>query len=749
MTQNSWDETDVNSSIYHELNALLEQTRNLPPTEAAALLREKFQQAREANDLGLSLLWLNEYQLINKNDDFGDEAERRLAPLYDQALAAAGRKGSFFQAEPSPYLSADYFRNRYAGRRCFIIGNGPSLNKLDLKKLENEFTFGVNSIFLAKEQMGFEPTFYCVEDVHVARDRQAEIQAVGSPVKIFGHYLKPLIRPHAHNLFLNVLLDYRRYPGFPYFSADASKRLWVGGSVSYLNMQLAYYLGFSEVYLIGFDHEYVIPGSAIVKNADIQSTGDDPNHFHPDYFGKGYNWHVPLVNRMELGYLKARRAFEADGREIVNLTPGGRLEAFRRGDYETVLASAPSAVGETQAHVQALIKPLAEAEIEISVIVPAYNVEDCLTATLDSLENQSFRNFEIIVVNDGSTDSTRQVAEAYATRFPNIRVISQENRGLGGARNTGLREARGRYCTFVDSDDLLKPEMLLELHTEAERSAADIVQCGHERVQDGRVLKIVKASVDMTGFDAPMRLAASYFFSAWAKLYRLDFLRRHDLCFEDHVYHEDVEFTLKAHYFAQTARTIPYVGYQWLIREGSITSKIKEKHILDLSRILSNIKEFYIREDIFDRLHRRYYILCYRLFQMVLPRIYDLPDVWKKTELLRIFRRELEAHDLDFYEHLWEAQSAYKQAVDVIRKAYQVDLKFAAPAPPKAPAPAPQKAAAPKKAPAPAAAPAQKAAKPFRRLKKFCRNPYQFFSDAGAPARPLRMLFWPWRFKKA
>ncbi len=341
MTQDGWETTTINSSLYAELNSFITLTRDKSKEEISAILKEKTADAYIRGDVDYSLLWLNEYQLLHNNDDaFSDEYESKVAPLYDKALAAAHRPCVFFNNEPQGNLSIEFFKNRYIGERCFIIGNGPSLNKTDLGKLKNEFTFGVNSIFLARDRMGFEPTFYCVEDTHVANDRKYEIQAVNSPLKIYGPYLKKTILPHPHNMFLNILLDFRRYAGFPYFSIDAARRVWVGGTVSYVNMQLAYYMGFKNVYLIGFDHDYTIPSSAIVSGCDIRSTAEDPNHFHPDYFGKGYNWHVPLVNRMELAYLKARRAFElTNGREIVNLTSGGRLEVFRRDDFEKVMGA--------------------------------------------------------------------------------------------------------------------------------------------------------------------------------------------------------------------------------------------------------------------------------------------------------------------------------------------------------------------------------------------------------------------------
>lgn len=236
-------------------------------------------------------------------------------------------------------------KNNYKGKRCFIIGNGPSLNKLDLTLLKDEFTFGVNAIYLNYEKMGFYPTFYVVEDDLVAADRKDEINNYhNSKYKFFGTYLRYLLKPDENTLLLNVLRNYGDEKNFPSFSTDIARRLWVGGSVTYLCLELAYFMGFEEVYMIGFDHNYVIPKTADISNVhehgfDILSTEDDPNHFHPDYFGKGYRWHDPRVDRMEQGFSKAREYFEKDGRKVYNATAGGHLEVFDRVTYEDLFKS--------------------------------------------------------------------------------------------------------------------------------------------------------------------------------------------------------------------------------------------------------------------------------------------------------------------------------------------------------------------------------------------------------------------------
>jgi len=224
------------------------------------------------------------------------------------------------------------------GKRCFIIGNGPSLNLIDLTLLKNEYTFGVNAIYTNYDKMGFYPTYYVVEDFLVAEDRAAEINAYAkSDIKFFGNYLRYCLEPDESTILLNVLLDYSEYQNFPYFSKNLLQRVWVGGTVSYLCMQIAFYMGFSEVYLVGFDHNYTIPKDVQKeKNHVLISSSNDVNHFNTDYFGKGKRWHDPMLHRMDKAYRKARMIYEANDRLLLNATAGGKLEVFERVDYTSL-----------------------------------------------------------------------------------------------------------------------------------------------------------------------------------------------------------------------------------------------------------------------------------------------------------------------------------------------------------------------------------------------------------------------------
>lgn len=231
-------------------------------------------------------------------------------------------------------------KNKFKGERCFIVGNGPSLNKLDLNFLNNEYSFAVNSIFYKTNEMGYKPSFYVVEDLHVIDDNLEKINNFECDFMFFPANLKFKFKKGKNRYFLN--LNYSFYnntsPYFevPRFSQDVPNEVYCGQSVTIVNLQLAYFLGFTEVYLIGMDFSYTIPESAKVKGLVIESTEDDINHFHPDYFGKGKKWHDPKLENVLKSYKLANLMYELDGRTIYNATEGGALEVFKRVDFNSL-----------------------------------------------------------------------------------------------------------------------------------------------------------------------------------------------------------------------------------------------------------------------------------------------------------------------------------------------------------------------------------------------------------------------------
>lgn len=247
-------------------------------------------------------------------------ARRVLDPLWWRS--AEGRRN---QAR----LSA--LRGCHTGRRCFVLGNGPSIKLTDVRRLKDEITIGSNALFLLFEFMGFAPTFLTCEDLLVAEDRSRELNATRGTTKIFPRDLAYCLKADECTLYANFV---RNYPGFPRFSEHFDRICYWGGTVSMMNLQLAYFLGCAPIYLIGFDHSYVVPDKLTHV---MVSDRDDVNHFHPDYFGKGYRWHDPRVDKMELGYRAARAFLEERGVRVYNATAGGRLEVFERVAYDEIV----------------------------------------------------------------------------------------------------------------------------------------------------------------------------------------------------------------------------------------------------------------------------------------------------------------------------------------------------------------------------------------------------------------------------
>jgi hypothetical protein len=248
---------------------------------------------------------------------------------YRQALDALWWKS---QAARANLKRLAALRGAYAGRRCFVMGNGPSLMRTDVRRLRDEVTIGSNALFLIADFMGYRPTFHTVEDVLVAEDRAGELNAMRGTTKIFPRDLAYCLKQDESTLYINFR---RNYAGFPKFSDRFEHECYWGGTVSMLNLQLAYYLGCNPIYMIGFDHDYKVPPN--LKSHIIHSDADDVNHIHPDYFGKGYRWHDPMVERMERSYIVARGFLDARGVRIYNATAGGRLEVFERVSYDEIV----------------------------------------------------------------------------------------------------------------------------------------------------------------------------------------------------------------------------------------------------------------------------------------------------------------------------------------------------------------------------------------------------------------------------
>lgn len=223
----------------------------------------------------------------------------------------------------------ELYHNRYAGKRCFIIGNGPSLQVEDLEKLKGEVTFGTHRIYKLFGNTSWRPSFYFAQDYKMIKENFDSISAISSKEKFIGMVSwnkYPYIRGAT---FSHIILK-PFYPEPPEFSDDVSKEFYEGMTVTYMCLQFAVYMGFSEIYLLGVDHQYSIemnPDGTMKKTEGVQ------DHFANDDICTN----VPQTYKSTLSYYAARKYADLHEVKIYNATRGGKLDAFEKIEFDQLM----------------------------------------------------------------------------------------------------------------------------------------------------------------------------------------------------------------------------------------------------------------------------------------------------------------------------------------------------------------------------------------------------------------------------
>ena len=184
----------------------------------------------------------------------------------------------------------DGMHDAYRGQRCVIVGNGPSLKRTNLELLAGEHTFGLNRLYLLFEELGFGTEFHIVVNREVVKQVHSEL--VGVPGRLISTWAnRHDLSSRDDAIFLHSVVG-------PLFSMDARRGVWEGATVTYVAMQLAYFMGFSDVLLIGVDHRFSTTGPA---HSLVTSQGRDQDHFDPNYFGRGFRWQLARPDDVRVG----------------------------------------------------------------------------------------------------------------------------------------------------------------------------------------------------------------------------------------------------------------------------------------------------------------------------------------------------------------------------------------------------------------------------------------------------------------
>lgn len=240
------------------------------------------------------------------------------------------------------------------------------------------------------------------------------------------------------------------------------------------------------------------------------------------------------------------------------------------------------------------------ANTHISVIVPIFNSSNYIHKCLDSLVAQTLSEFEVILVDDGSTDNSGEICEEYASRFSNFKVIHQKNGGSAVARQTGLDAAQGKYIIVCDSDDWVEPNMYENLLIEAERYGADIAVCGYyTEYPDGRTIPRQTWFIEKDGYidnDDFLRRGAG---SSWIKLIRRSLFEKTEACYEPGInMGEDALILYKLMKGNPTVKQIRanLYHYRRLQTSGSYTNNVRMSHIYQLDFTYHWLKDNYSDE---------------------------------------------------------------------------------------------------------------------------------------------------------
>ncbi len=233
--------------------------------------------------------------------------------------------------------------------------------------------------------------------------------------------------------------------------------------------------------------------------------------------------------------------------------------------------------------------------IKVSVIIPVFNTEKYISKCLSSLVNQTLDDIEIICVNDGSTDNSLEIIEKIANNDARIKIINQEHKKQGAARNAGLRIAEGEYIGFVDSDDWVDLNYYEMLYNTAKKYDADIALAANVRIGNGKTKKRLEITEEKTAVTLQEKIDIGNQVKnpcPTNKIYRHSMLKENNIIWQEGVYCEDKLFTIQAIYYANKIVTVPDVNYYYFRNPNSTVHTKSEKHTLDKNNAKKAVLNF-------------------------------------------------------------------------------------------------------------------------------------------------------------
>ena len=297
----------------------------------------------------------------------------------------------------------------------------------------------------------------------------------------------------------------------------------------------------------------------------------------------------------------------------------------------------------------------------VSVIIPVFNAEKYISTCIESLISQSYSDFEIICVDDGSTDNSPRILQQYMSMDPRIKIIEQKNQFAGNARNTGMEVASGKYCMFLDVDDFFEKNMIELQVRQIEKDHADICICDADIYDDQASTfrksewLLAKSYIPHVPFNREEIKDHIFFIktpAAWNMIISSAFIKEHALKFQETKNTNDLYFTYAALNLAQKITVVDMVLVHYRIGTGSNLQSGNDKSPLDFCRAFLKLKELLIEKGIFDEVKRGYISLYltnfeYHMFTLQSVQSFEvLYDYFKENGRQEL---ELDCHDVECF----------------------------------------------------------------------------------------------------
>lgn len=316
----------------------------------------------------------------------------------------------------------------------------------------------------------------------------------------------------------------------------------------------------------------------------------------------------------------------------------------------------------------------------LSIIVAAYNVEKYINKCIESLLSQTYKNIEILVVNDGSTDNTEKIIQFYEKKSPLIKLLNKKNGGLSDARNFGITFSKGKYIAFVDGDDYIEPNTYTESMSLFEKEKSDLLIFNFQKIyENGKssFKKMDRSLYDNNFISSLLSKSDEVSIVAWNKIFKKSIILENNIFFENKAYFEDTGFIFRYLFFVKKISISDIPFYNYIQRQGSLTKKFDSRIIFSAENTYNIIKNFYKEknqyskyktniEDMFIRM--QIYILNFSLKNNVDKNKYQMNFKWNfllKTKIPFKHRVCLLLYKIGIY------QKFYPLIIKISRRNYE------------------------------------------------------------------------------